>query len=174
MPGPARPLTQPYLPSLTILARGALREISQGKRVFEFGAGASTLWFAGFVEVIHSVEHDEGWFREIRSHLDPSMPVHLWKVEPERLPCAMDLMGMVDVVFVDCYDQHRVAAVHEARDHVLPGGWLVLDDSDKPMYDQAFRAMKGWEIHQVWGWKPHLVHGDRVYTETTFWRKPCS
>src|SRR3954453_17283128 len=34
-------------------------------RVFEFGAGYSTMWWANQVERVHAVEHHLGWFEEM-------------------------------------------------------------------------------------------------------------
>src|SRR5690606_27537993 len=39
-------------------------------KVFEFGAGASTFFFAGVAEKVYSVEHNESWYEKICKQIE--------------------------------------------------------------------------------------------------------
>ena len=51
-----------YVPYITYPALRQLRNIIRPDfRVFEYGSGGSSLWWAGLVAEVISVKHDPGW-----------------------------------------------------------------------------------------------------------------
>jgi hypothetical protein len=55
----------------------------EGKRVFEYGSGGSTLyWLSRRMECV-SIEHDPEWYESVRSRLSPSMEIDYRLVPPE-------------------------------------------------------------------------------------------
>ncbi len=55
-----------------------------GKCVFEYGSGGSTLYWLSRNMICVSVEHDLGWYESVRLHLDASMEVDYRLVQPEK------------------------------------------------------------------------------------------
>jgi hypothetical protein len=58
------------------LAFGAIQfldiYLNKSMRVFEYGSGGSTIYFANKVHTIISAEHDEKWFNIVKAHIDKS------------------------------------------------------------------------------------------------------
>jgi len=56
-----------------------------------------------------------------------------------------------DVVFVDCNTHHRMNVVGCVRHAVTDGGWMVIDDTDKPKIARGLDLMSGWTHTSVRG-----------------------
>jgi hypothetical protein len=74
--------------------------------VFEFGAGASTRWFAPRVDRVYSVEHDPAWVADLKTQLagDGTTNVELLgrDVESTGYVDAISELGVIpDVVVID-------------------------------------------------------------------------
>jgi len=164
------------LPVLTSAAATLLREIARRKSVFEFGSGGSTLWFAGFVRKLVSIEADQSWYDAVGAELEAleCTKVDLRFVPTKILPDAITDTGLYDVVFVDCLTQtERRRSVILGAKHVKPGGWLVADDYDFPLTHKAVEGLRanGWDVAVVSGTKTHPVRKVMVKTSTAFCRK---
>jgi len=80
------------VPWITYPAMATLERLTQpGLRVFEFGCGHSSLWWAGKVSEVVGVDHDLAWLEPIRARARPNQtllhrPVH---APPEPIPAGM-------------------------------------------------------------------------------------
>jgi hypothetical protein len=168
-----------------------------GRRVFEWGAGGSTLWFAdqGALSV-ESVEHDPAWVLAVRAAAanDARVRVTLAPARPrpagERDPADPEAYASAviprasfveyaraiagyparyfGIVLVD--GRARCACFKQAVPHVAAGGFLVLDDSSRGRYRWCLEhaAHLGWERRDFTGLGPYT---DEPWT-TTVWRRP--
>ena len=166
---------KPY-PVLTTAATILLKDIARRKSVFEFGSGGSTLWFAGFVRKLVSIEDDQDWYAVISEALAAlERPNTEVRFAPTKIqPDAITDTGFYDVVFVDCLRQNeRRRSVILGAKHVKPGGWLVADDYTFPMTHKEVERLraKGWDVAVVSGTKTHPVRRVTVKTSTAFCRK---
>jgi len=109
-----------------------------GARVFEYGAGNSSLWYASRCREVTSVESDENWYQEIARRL----PVNAHCVfRPDRDSYAAEItnhVGPFDVIVID--GQWRAACARQALHCLAPGGVVIWDNSDMPEFefDAAF------------------------------------
>jgi len=60
------------LPWITILAKNYIEKYLSAKqksavKVFEYGSGGSSLFFLKYAAEVHSVEHDENWFKLVQN-----------------------------------------------------------------------------------------------------------
>ena len=167
-----KPLTFP-IPWLTF---DAIREIRAflrpGMRVFEFGAGHSTVYFAQAGAEVFSVEDDRHWYgvleRKVREErLDR---VHLYYADNEA-----DYVGAIersgerafDLLFFD--GSYRLQCLYKALPLLKPGGLLVFDDADFNWFEgKSFHVPSDWEKKIFRGWEP--LSGGR--SETIVWRRP--
>jgi predicted O-methyltransferase YrrM len=144
-------------------------------RVMELGAGRSTPWLARRAGSVLSFEDDPHWLRRARERLDQD---GIGRAELRELPVE-ELCGAIrslpdrayDLVVVDFLESpraDRVDAVREARSKVRPGGYLLLDDSDRPAYSEAFELLAGWRQRRFAGVKD----GWPQAVETTVFRRP--
>jgi predicted O-methyltransferase YrrM len=161
----------PYEPILSKEAIAKLEEVVTGQRVAEIGSGKSTIWLAERARILWSVEHDSDWYFNVSRVLEPRPTLHYLYVEAPALPVALSKKGMFDVVIVDCYDKYRNPAVKIMSEKVKPGGWMVLDDVERPMYRSSLEFLADWQGEIVTGIKRHPIHGRKYETSCGFWRK---
>ncbi len=153
-------------PWVTTAAVQWLEEVvTPESRVFEFGAGRSTVFFAERAGEVISAEHHTEWHARVEAELVTrgfvNARVVLAKPDGvarergrytarrrdgkglafERYVKTIDAQpnGSLDLVFVD--GRARVACVRRALTKVRPGGYLVLDDAWRPDYRPARRLL---------------------------------
>lgn len=96
-------------------------------RVLEFGAGMSTLWYAGRVREVVSVEHDERWAAHVGSLL-PGNATLVLRPDTDGYVAAMEEHGYFDLVAVDGMARARCA--EQAVSRLSEGGVIVWDNAD--------------------------------------------
>jgi hypothetical protein len=127
-------------------------------RVFEYGAGASTLFFARHVAAVTAVEHDG----EFATQLRPGLPAHarVW-VHPAGSDAYAEALGECaeppDIVSVD--GQDRVRCIAAALPRLSATAVLVLDDAERPEYAPAKDLLQaaGFRPVEFWGLAPGRV-----------------
>jgi hypothetical protein len=134
-------------------------------RVFEYGAGASTSWFArpGRVAEIVAVEHNAGWHArlpqppngEIR-HV-PCDDDQLWDGD-EEAPYARAIEDGApwDIVVID--GRLRTTCARVAPRYLTPTGLVILDDSEMDTSLEAQATLAGYGLGRLdfWGFKPGI------------------
>ncbi len=158
-------------------------------RVFEYGSGASTLFFARRAGRVVAVEHDAAWAAVVRQHLADQRltgaEVRLVEPEPVAEPAyasdsadyaSMNFRGYAhairdepepfDLVMVD--GRARVACAKQAMGHVRSGGWLGLDNAERDRYAPIHRLLAEHDRVMFHGIGP----GGVKPWSTCFWRMP--
>jgi len=126
--------------------------IMRSWRIFEYGAGASTFYYARRVDEVWTVEHDAAFAGELRPRLPGN--VHLL-VHPENSDAYADAPGEMpaaaDFISVDGRDRVRCLACAVGR--LSPAGVLVLDDSERPEYASGIATLRvaGFRSLEFWG-----------------------
>jgi len=162
------------LPWLTFDAIAFLAgQVGGHMRVFEYGSGGSTLFFAARAARVVSVEHDRLWSERVQSTLvergctncelrliEPAEAASLYDADPadpdayassDEAYGGQSFLGYAssidqypdhsfDVVLVD--GRSRPSCVKHAAPKVTPGGFLVLDNAERPVYARAQEQME--------------------------------
>ena len=150
--------------------------------VFEWGSGNSTIQFAETGAHVVSVEHDAQWFDQTAHRIEagghknatllfkpPDLPADEYtSADHPGLSFASYVRAIEDYdhfafVIIDGRCRHKCLEI--AGDHVLPGGYVVLDDSFRVNYKVAKELYRGWS-YEIYG---EARPGPQ---ETTIWRKP--
>jgi predicted O-methyltransferase YrrM len=143
--------------------------------VLELGAGRSTPWFARRAGRVISLEDNEFWAEQTRERLGELgienvelrwLPVDGFASEVEALPDATFDLVVVD--FLEAPMVSRIEVLNPAMKKVKPGGLLLLDDSDRPGYREAFELLDGWRFRKFVGVKD----GWPEACETGIFRRP--
>lgn len=120
-------------------------------KVIEFGGGGSTLWLAPQVAEVVTVEHDEEWYDVIQ------------KKAPENVTLCLAIVSVkpdFDLMFIDGEPvEERGWWLDNAGDYVKCGGYVVLDNANRPEYAGArakFEKRARLLYSKTAGWK-HLV-----------------
>ncbi len=117
-------------------------------RVFEYGCGNSSLWYASRVSLVDAVDDDASWVEKVRS----VCPVNVTILHAEnRCEPYVKAIGFnrrrYDVVAID--GRNRVACVQEAVSHLNDGGVIVYDNTDRPRYAEGIEFLKSRGFRQV-------------------------
>jgi hypothetical protein len=118
--------------------------IAPGLRVFEYGSGWSTLWWAERVAEVFAVEHDAQWSALVQPRLPANARVAL-QTDAECYVGQIDACGgEFDIVVVDGEHRNRCARAAAAR--VKPTGAIVFDNSDRQAFAEGVRHLSdaGW------------------------------
>jgi len=106
-------------------------------RVFEYGCGNSTLWYAARVARVDSVENDPKWAARINALCPENAAVRCTPdTGDEYVQCVAQNGGVYDIVAID--GRNRVACVRFALGHLQPAGVVVFDDAQRARYQEAY------------------------------------
>jgi hypothetical protein len=152
----------PWLPYMaTRYIAEYLEEQMRPLKVFEWGSGGSTLFFARLgIEFLVSIEHDREWWEKVNGALperyildyrlipyeegeigpDKGNPAHyksgsteLGPVNFKKYASVIDEYGKFDLILID--GMARASCLYHAISHVKEGGCIVLDNvGDRPYY----------------------------------------
>ena len=101
-------------------------------RLLEFGAGASTIWFAKQSVDITTFEHDAEWQEAVVDEIRRSdLPVPDIRRYPRPYYCHIDRLpdAFFDIVLVDGRD--RVECTRRAMSKLADGGLFVVDNTER-------------------------------------------
>lgn len=172
--------------------------LTKEMNLFEYGSGGSTIYFAMRVKSVVSVEHEREWAKVVRTHLETHGIENFKLIvrEPE-LETRENFDGLdgqnyasafpgyekksfkqyvaviddfeddsFDLVFID--GRSRSACVLHSITKVSPGGFLMLDNSERPRYTMAKNLLSHWRRTVFFGPGPY----ETDFWETTVWQKP--
>lgn len=154
------------------------RVIKPGMRVFEWGAGGSTLFFADRGCEVVSIETSEEWAEKTRQKLEAKqveshVQFRLFSNDAAARTnapaadygrrCAEEVLdgGPWDLVLVDGEESARFSRVQclEVLSQMphRAGAMIVLDDAWRPLYEQAaVKCLSDWECTRFAGAGPEL------------------
>ena len=165
----------PERPWIVPAAIGWLRRrIRRDWRVLELGAGRSTPWFARRAGTVLSLEDNPYWHQHTTERLrEEELEVDLRLTAVEEFPRAVAGLGdqsfdLVVVDFLEAPKVSRIDALRPAREKVRPGRHLLLDDSDRPGYAEAYELLSGWRRRRFTG----IKDGWPEACETTIFTRP--
>lgn len=171
--------------------------LTPGAFVFEYGAGGSTFFYSKRVKWVVSVEHDVDWFNRVKAALverrvnncdcrlvppEPMIQPDWSPHAPEaycssneayrtyqfrRYAASIDSFPDEFFEFVSIDGRARPSCIYHARRKVKAGGYLMLDNSERPHYRKAKELLSDWEKYEFYGPGPH----NHYFWETTIWKK---
>jgi len=162
---------EPDIPWITFACiRWLEKNLDSKYRVFEYGAGGSTKWFAERVFELVSVEHDPAWYEKVSKSLRfltnttillrvPSLEiseferVRSFTFEEYRQLDFKDYAESIndfpnnyfDLIFID--GRAREACLKAAMPKLKSGGFVVLDNSERERYVSAYTKL-GYKVHK--------------------------
>lgn len=132
-----------YLPWFTYPAIEAIKNWNlSDKRVFEYGSGFSTLFWASRAKEVVSVEHDRDWYEKIAPLAPSNVRLILAPIDETENPTdesraqfkayAGAIDGRFQIIVVDGYARSRVRyqCAQMALPHLDANGLIILDNSD--------------------------------------------
>lgn len=150
------------IPWITYPATDFLSErIAPGFRVFEYGSGASTLWWASRVRDVVTCEHDAQWFQRIREQAPTNVTAIHVVLDYGGNYCRQAELagGKFDLIMIDGRD--RTNCLLRAPASLSARGVIVLDNAERPEYAQGIEQLKtlGFRALPFWGLSPGISDG---------------
>jgi len=158
--------------------------------VFEYGSGGSTIFFSKRVKKMISMEHDRTWYQHVLDILKDNNISNCEYLISEPQPSPDSQTGFTskeytnmsfeayvkgidafpdksfDLVFID--GRARPSCILHSLDKIRPGGFLMLDNSERIYYKQGKELLTNWEQTDFWGHGPYGAYP----WQTSVWRKP--
>jgi predicted O-methyltransferase YrrM len=117
-------VANPWAPWLTAAAITALQDLLKPSDIgFEFGSGRSTVWLAGRVKFLHSIEHVMEWYEHVQKELERA---HLTNKVRYELAPEPGLTGDYPLADDHPYVKTIAALPNEYLDFVLVDGIMRL------------------------------------------------
>lgn len=130
------------------------------QRVFEFGSGNSTLYYAARVAQVVAVEHDPVWAARMKDSLPANARLLSLPLDRDGAYCrAAGLEGMTyDLIIVDGRDRANCAV--RALSSLDPRGCIVWDDTERDDYREGLVCLReqGFRRIDFWGVAPGLSY----------------
>jgi methyltransferase family protein len=119
------------IPWFTYPAIDFLSQFDYGaRRVFEFGSGGSTLFWAARSRHVIAVESDPSWCEYVRANAPANCEIILSSDDVQEYAGQICGRQPFDVIVVDGVGEARPMCCRKALEHVKPGGMIILDNSD--------------------------------------------
>jgi len=136
---------------------------------WEFGSGYSTIWIAKKVKFLTSVDNNKGWHDQVRKMIKNykiSNVKLFYEADLSVYPLIIDVCDneTLDFLYVD--GRNRVACVKSGYIKIKKGGILILDNSDRERYGEAFKLLSDWPRLDFAG------SGRGGEWQTSIWTKP--
>ncbi|GAA0892351.1 hypothetical protein GCM10009122_20300 [Fulvivirga kasyanovii] len=124
-------------------------------RMFEYGSGNSTIYFAKRIKSITSVEHDPNWYKVVRSKVGGNAELHLLNLDETYVSQIQKTDSKFDLILVD--GRMRVKCIMESYKYLSEDGVIIVDDSQREKYQEGlnFLLSNGFKKIDFWGASPY-------------------
>lgn len=128
--------------------------LTQNQRVFEYGSGNSTRWYADRIKHITAVEHDETWAGMVATQLPANTTLLPRILGDAYIQAVAEANERYQIVVVD--GRQRVECVLFSADYLTEDGVLILDNSEREAYREArmFLQQRGFRSLDFFGMTP--------------------
>ncbi len=154
--------------------------INRNMQVLEFGAGGSSIFFLKRGVELFSIEHEEIWISEVKERISPvqfskwSPHLVLSRNQETNIPNIEDYLSplkriekaSLDIVLID--GRHRVESIKQSMSLIKDGGILILDNSDRVYYEEAFNLLSEWSLINT----SCITNASDFVTPAAIWTKP--
>ena len=138
------------LPWYTYPAIDFLRSrVQPSMRVFEYGSGQSTRWWARHVEILHAVEDDREWFERVCADLPGNVDIRFADSAGDEYARSISERGEVfDVVVIDGSVRNDCAG--ECLASLASDGVIVWDNTEEPnVFGEGLDLLRGNGFHRI-------------------------
>jgi len=128
-------------------------------KIFEYGAGNSTIYFSSRVNNLTSIESDSEWLNQLKPKLPHNCTIEsVTSTDPEVYSKRIfDFDQKFDIVIVDAI--FRNESMINCIPALSEGGVIILDDSERNEYQSTIKEMLilGFKKIDFWGMAPGVT-----------------
>lgn len=103
------------------------------KTVFEYGLGASTIWYADKCKRVYGVEHNFDWFLAVTKETVPNKFCALADIPFQYMKSIASWGEVFDIIVVD--GLYRDECILISLSFLKKGGYLIVDNWNQPSAD---------------------------------------
>ena len=124
----------------------------QNKKIFEFGCGYSSSFWAERAQSVVSIENDPRWYDKWQKEFCyANLDLRLREDNESYENAVLEDAGLYDVIAVD--GRRRAQCCQTAVRSLAPGGMIILDDSDRVNtsadYVNAVKTLRDADLIQI-------------------------
>ena len=121
-------------------------------KIFEFGSGNSTIFFAGKIKKITAVEHNMKWYEEVKNKVPKNAEIKLITLADYENSIIID--EQFDIIIVD--GERRNECIRNSIKALNKSGIIILDDSEREDYKSGVKYLldQGYKVINFWGVAP--------------------
>jgi hypothetical protein len=118
-------------------------------KIFEWGAGSSTKWWAKNASSVIACEHDVDWYRNVKNEeLKNVQIMHVNLNDRARYENILDeISEKFDVIVID--GRRRVECAKSAAAYLSKRGVIIFDNSDRERYDEGLVFLRENGFRQI-------------------------
>jgi hypothetical protein len=128
------------------------QRLTKDVRIYEFGSGYSTLFFAKRVAHVYTIEYDRKWY-DMLGDLLPSNTTMAFSEQdsPEYVDSILGISGKMDLIVIDGRRRNKCAA--NALKMIAENGVIIFDDTHREKYIAGTKLMEdaGYKRLDFWG-----------------------
>lgn len=133
--------------------------LNNGMRLFEFGSGNSTLYYAKHVGEVVSVEHNIEWFNRIKDQVPGNVSINYKKFTENGEYCRISaiLKQTFHIIIIDGPDRNN--CIINSTKNLTDDGVIILDDSERKEYQEGVIFLRNSQYRQIdfWGIAPGIL-----------------
>lgn len=131
---------------------------SKKMKVFEYGAGNSTIWWSNFAEEVVSCEHDKFWVEKLKP-LPTNVKIFHKDLDSGYEQFIENYKNYFDVIVID--GRKRNECIKNSLNSLNKSGVIILDDSNRIAYEEGcnYLQSKGFKRLDFHGIGPIVTKG---------------
>jgi hypothetical protein len=163
------------LPWITYPAIRYLDHRLSGRRLFEFGAGSSTKWYADRCESVFSVENNPEWYRSVlaATHASKNVTLQFAQTDAEVREAIAIPGGLFSAIVIDCRsttastaellapsERLRAECLRFSLQYATPDCLFIIDNTDSlaTLRRETESIFPGNRLLRFPGWVPGILH----------------
>lgn len=133
-------------------------KINPQMRIFEWGAGYSSLWFASKAKEVISVEDNVEWYQEVSKNLPHNLNVLSMPAQADYVGAISNQSGLFDVIVIDGSSRNDCARA--CIDKLSLNGFVIFDNSDSVEFDPSMELFNKLGFFRIdfWGLIPSYLY----------------
>lgn len=139
---------RPYMQRSDVEAISTTIEQLRPKKVLEYGAGGSSVYFPSvfpFIGVWLAIEDQAIWASEVMSQAGEKSALVIYAVHDadKNYVTAPDKYKPFDLIIID--GLKRMECLEHSKELIAPGGLVLLHDADRKSYKEATKIYPHWK-----------------------------
>lgn len=160
------------IPWFTYPAIEFLKErLTKDIRIFEYGSGNSTLFFAKRVMEIISIETNKEWYEKIKKQLPENARIIFYDDNSNYTNIIKEIEFDFDIIIIDAINRNEV--IDNSIKKLKSTGVLILDDSNREEYQFGISLLQKNNFRRIDFWGIQAGYFNKTCTTIFYKENNC-